>query len=108
MSPLTFFVIDAVPRLLSKVDTTVFVAGFGALAAGAFAIALVLSLRSRDPLALFACAGALPAVYASAAAERWRTADVAERARPTRPSPTPTKDRHAPPSARPPVGAIHG
>ena len=59
MTPLPFLAISAVPTLHSKVDTSIFLGGFGALAAGAFAIAAVISLRSRDPLALIACAGAL-------------------------------------------------
>jgi hypothetical protein len=59
MARLPFFVISAVPTLHAKVDTTIFLGGFGALAAGAVAIAVLISLRSRDPAAVIVCAGAL-------------------------------------------------
>jgi hypothetical protein len=56
MTPLPFLAISA---LHSQVDTSIFLGGFGGLAAAAFAIAAVISLRSRDLIALIACAGAL-------------------------------------------------
>ncbi|MCW3063602.1 MAG: hypothetical protein JWN32_774 [Solirubrobacterales bacterium] len=48
-----------VPVLHSGIDTAVFLVGFGALAVASFAVAAVVSVRRRDPLALAACVGAL-------------------------------------------------
>lgn len=59
MAQLQFFAISGVPIIDAKVNTAIFLAGFGCLAVAAIAVAAVVSLRSRDALALLACAGAL-------------------------------------------------
>jgi hypothetical protein len=48
-----------VPVLHAKIDTAIFLWAFGGLAVLSFAVAAWISVRSRDPLALIACSGAL-------------------------------------------------
>jgi hypothetical protein len=59
LSQLSLLAVTGVPVLHSKIATSAFLAGFGVLAAASVLIAGGLSLRTRDPLALLACAGAL-------------------------------------------------
>jgi hypothetical protein len=50
---------NAVPIVHSKVDTVIFLALFGGLAAMAFAASSVIAVRTRNLLAVFSCLGAL-------------------------------------------------
>jgi hypothetical protein len=51
--------LSGIPVLHSKVDTNAFVIGFGVLAVASVLVAARISITTRDPLALLACAGAL-------------------------------------------------